>query len=37
MKYMKGSEFIGSREKGWVLTALGMKAGASLVSKLSAD
>lgn len=35
MKYMKGSEFTGSREKGWVLTAPGMNLGASLVSQLS--
>jgi hypothetical protein len=35
MKYMKCSEFTGSREKGWVLTAPGMKLGASLVAQLS--
>ena len=35
MKYMKGSEFTGSREKGWVLTAPGMSLGASLVVQLS--
>jgi hypothetical protein len=35
MKYMKCSEFIGSREKGWVLTAPGMNFGASLVTQLS--
>lgn len=34
-KYMKGNEFAGSRAKGWVLTAPGLKAGASLVSQLS--
>lgn len=37
MKYMKGSEFTGSREKGWVLTAPGLKLGASLVAQLSKD
>ena len=37
MKYMKGSEFAGSREKGWVLTAPGLKLGASLVAQLSKD
>jgi hypothetical protein len=35
MKYMKGSEFTGSREKGWVLTAPGLKFGALLVAQLS--
>jgi hypothetical protein len=35
MKYMKCSEFTGSREKGWVLTAPGMKLGASIVIQLS--
>jgi len=35
MKYMKCSEFTGSREKGWVLTAPGMNLGASLVTQLS--
>lgn len=35
MKYMKCSEFTGSRDKGWVLTAPGMNLGASLVSQLS--
>jgi hypothetical protein len=34
MKYMKGSEFTGSRDKGWVLTAPGLKLGASLVAQL---
>jgi hypothetical protein len=37
MKAMKGSEFTGSREKGWVLTAPGLKHGASLVVELSKD
>jgi hypothetical protein len=37
MKYMKGSEFTGTREKGWVLTAPGQKLGASLVAQLSKD
>jgi hypothetical protein len=37
MKYMKGSEFTGSREKGWVLTAPGLKLGVSLVAQLSKD
>jgi hypothetical protein len=37
MKYMKGNEFTGSREKGWVLTAPGLKFGASLVAQLSKD
>jgi hypothetical protein len=37
MKYMKGSEFTGSREKGWVLTAPGIKFGAYLVAQLSKD
>jgi hypothetical protein len=36
MKYMKCSEFTGSREKGWVLTSPGLKLGASLVTQLSA-
>jgi hypothetical protein len=35
MKYMKCSEFTGSREKGWVLTSPGLKLGASLVTQLS--
>jgi hypothetical protein len=34
MKYMKCSEFTGSREKGWILTAPGMTLGASLVAQL---
>jgi hypothetical protein len=37
MKYMKGSEFTGSRDKGWVLTAPGLNLGASLVTQLSKD
>lgn len=37
MKYMKGSEFIGSREKGWVLTAPGLDLGAALVAQLNKD
>jgi hypothetical protein len=37
MKYMKVSEFTGSREKGWVLTAPGLKLGASLVAELGKD
>lgn len=35
MKYMKCSEFIGSRDKGWVLTAPGLNLGASLIVQLS--
>lgn len=35
MKYMKCSEFIGSREKGWTLTSPGMNLGASLVVQLT--
>jgi hypothetical protein len=35
MKYMKCSEFTGSREKGWVLTAPGMTLAGSLVTQLS--
>jgi hypothetical protein len=37
MKYMKGSEFAGSRAKGWVLTAPGLKLAASLIMQLSKD
>lgn len=37
MKYMKGSEFTGSRQKGWVLTAPGLNLGASLVAQLNSD
>lgn len=37
MKYMKGSEFTGSRDKGWVLTAPGLKLGASLVAEQSKE
>lgn len=35
MKYMKCSEFVGSREKGWVLTGPGITLGGSLVTQLS--
>lgn len=36
MKYMKGgNEFTGSKEKGWSLTAPGLKHGAILISELS--
>lgn len=35
MKYMKGSEFTGSKERGWVLTTPGLKHGASLVAQLN--
>ena len=36
MKYMKGgNEFTGSKDKGWTLTAPGLKVGASLVTQLS--
>jgi hypothetical protein len=37
MKYMKCSEFAGSRDRGWVLTAPGLKLGASLIAQLSKD
>jgi hypothetical protein len=38
MKYMKGgNEFTGSKDKGWTLTAPGLKLGASLVAQLSKD
>jgi hypothetical protein len=37
MKYMKGSEFTGTREKGWVLTTPGLNLGASLIAQLSTD
>ena len=37
MKYMKGGEFLGSREKGWVLTQKGLKLGAALIAQLSKD
>jgi hypothetical protein len=30
-KYMKGSEFTGSRERGWTITIPGLKAGAALI------
>jgi hypothetical protein len=35
MKYMKNVEFVGSKEKGWVLTTPGLKLGASLVTQLT--
>jgi len=35
MKYMKGSEFTGSKEKGWILTTPGLKQGALLVAQMS--
>jgi len=35
MKYMKGSEFTGSKDKGWVLTTPGLKLGALLIAQLS--
>jgi hypothetical protein len=34
MKYMKNSEFTGSRDKGWVLTTPGLERGAALVSEI---
>ncbi|HTK80107.1 MAG TPA: hypothetical protein VL286_06660 [Rhizomicrobium sp.] len=35
-KYMKGgSEFIGSKERGWVLTPPGLKHGAALIAELA--
>lgn len=34
-KYMKGSEFTGSKQKGWVLTTPGLKHGAALVIELT--
>lgn len=34
MKYMKSSEFTGSRDKGWVLTTPGLEKGAALVSEI---
>jgi hypothetical protein len=38
MKYMKGgNEFTGSKDRGWTLTAPGLKLGASLVAQLSKD
>jgi hypothetical protein len=36
-KYIKCTEFTGSRDKGWVLTAPGLKLGASLVAQLGKD
>lgn len=35
VKYLKVSEFTGSRDKGWVLTTPGLKLGAALVIELS--
>jgi hypothetical protein len=35
MKYMKGSEFTGSKERGWVLTTPGLKHGAVLITELT--
>jgi hypothetical protein len=35
MKYMKNSEFTGSKDKGWVLTTPGLEKGAALVSEAS--
>jgi hypothetical protein len=34
-KYMKGSEFTGSKERGWVLTTPGLKRGAMLITDLA--
>jgi hypothetical protein len=34
MKYMKNSEFTGSRDKGWVLTTPGLERGAALVLQI---
>jgi len=37
-KYMKaGNEFVGSKEKGWTVTAPGLKHGASLVKELASN
>lgn len=35
MKYMKSSNFTGSRDKGWVLTTPGLEVGATLVSEIA--
>jgi hypothetical protein len=36
MKYMKGgNEFTGSKDKGWALTAPGLKHGAALIANLT--
>jgi len=35
MKYMKNSEFTGSRDKGWVLTTPGLERGATLISEIA--
>jgi|SRR5581483_6509275 len=35
MKYMKSSEFTGSKDKGWVLTTPGLERGAAVVSEIS--
>jgi hypothetical protein len=34
MKYMKNSEFAGSRDRGWVLTTPGLERGAAIVSEI---
>lgn len=36
MKYMKGSEFAGTKDKGWTLTAPGLKRGAALIKEIGA-
>jgi hypothetical protein len=36
MKYMKGKEFTGAKDKGWTLTPPGLKQGAMLVTELGA-
>jgi hypothetical protein len=35
MKHMKNREFVGSRDKGWVLTTPGLERGATLVSEIA--